>query len=276
MTAIRPLALAKQLAAIPFHFVQHQWKGVAVRKSEKHAYGPHPRQYLMFWMPPKGVPEQNSVVIFYHGGGWRFGWPNQFPTVAAWFLRRGFPVILPAYRLCPQFSYREMREDLNLAFLKSMDILQSKGWSSRKLLAAGMSAGATLAAHLAFNRNELIDLGATSEQFSGFLSFGGPLDLNKLPDVKQLRDFAGGPSGSDAFVAANPISWLTDSEPLPILLLHGTKDAIVPFSSSESFYEKYSGQKELYPILNGSHLDSLGFALNDHTAAVVDHWLHEL
>jgi acetyl esterase/lipase len=93
MTAIRPLALAKQLAAIPFHFVQHQRKGVAAFKPEKHAFGPHRRQYLTFWMPPKGVPEQNSVVIFYHGGGWRFGWPNQFPTVANWFLRRGFPVI---------------------------------------------------------------------------------------------------------------------------------------------------------------------------------------
>jgi hypothetical protein len=88
--------------------------------------------------------------------------------------------------------------------------------------------------------------------------------------VKPLRDFAGGPSGSDAFVAANPIYWLTDHDPLLILLLHGTNDAIVPFSSSESFFEKYSGQKKLYPILNGSHLDSLGFALDDHTAEVVD------
>ena len=43
MTAIRPLALAKQLAAIPFHFVQHQWKGIAASKPEKHTFGPHSR-----------------------------------------------------------------------------------------------------------------------------------------------------------------------------------------------------------------------------------------
>jgi alpha-beta hydrolase superfamily lysophospholipase len=241
MTVIRPLALAKQLAAIPFHFVQHQWKGIAASKPEKHVFGPHSRQYLMFWMPPEGVPEHHSVVIFYHGGGWRLGWPDQFPTIADWFLRRGFPVIMPAYRLCPQFSYPEMREDLNLALQKSIDLIHAKGLSSRKLLAAGMSAGATLAAHLAFNRNELADICMTSNHFSGFLSFGGPLDLNQLPDVKQLRNFAGGPSGSDAFKAANPITWLTPYEHLPVLLLHGTDDAIVPFSSSESFYEKYSG-----------------------------------
>jgi predicted esterase len=134
-----------------------------------------------------------------------------------------------------------MREDLNLALQKSIDLIHAKGLSSRKLLAAGMSAGATLAAHLAFNRNELADICMTSNHFSGFLSFGGPLDLNQLPDVKQLRNFAGGPSGSDAFKAANPITWLTPYEHLPVLLLHGTDDAIVPFSSSESFYEKYSG-----------------------------------
>lgn len=277
MTAIRPFALAKQLAAIPFHFVQHQWKGIAVSKPEKHSFGPHPRQYLMFWMPPPELPLQHSVVIFYHGGGWRFGWPDQFPTVADWFLRQGFPVVMPAYRLCPKFAYPEIREDLNLALGKTLELLKTNGLGSKKLISAGMSAGATLAAHLAFNRNELAEFCMTQNYFSGFLSFGGPLDLNKLPDVVQLRGFTKGASGSEAFEAANPITWLTTHEHLPILLVHGTDDAIVPFSSSERFYETYSGPKFLYPVHKGSHLDSLGFALNDYsTAKVVRQWLNGL
>ncbi len=276
-TRIRPIALAKQLTAIPLHFVKHQWKGMAVSSPEKHPFGPHWRQYLLFWMPPESVPLQHSVVVFYHGGGWRLGWPDQFPTVADWFLQRGYPVVMPAYRLLPKYKYPAMRDDLNLALGKIIALMEEKGLHSKRLLLGGMSAGATLAAHLAFNRNELADFCMTSNYFSGFLSFGGPLDLNRMPNVMQVRGFANGKFGSEAFKAANPISWLTEYEHLPILLVHGTDDAIVPFASSESFYTQYSGPKILHPIPGGSHLDSLGFALNDVVCSkLVEDWLSKL
>ncbi|MDO8366888.1 MAG: alpha/beta hydrolase [Saprospiraceae bacterium] len=277
MASIRPLSLARQIAAVPFHFVQHQWKSAAVSKAEKHTFGPHPRQYLMFWMPPPGAPEQHSVVVYYHGGGWRLGWPDQFPTVAEWFLRRGFPVVMPAYRLSPGFAYPAMREDLNLALGKILELMEANGLQKKKLLIGGMSAGATLAAHLAFNRNELADFCMTPNYFSGFISMAGPLDLSQLPNLVPLRRYAGGPPGSEAFRAADPMTWLTESDHLPILLIHGTDDAIVPLASSERFFEKYSGPKTLHLIPGGSHLDSLGFALNDQaTAGVLQQWLAEL
>jgi len=123
----------------------------------------------------------------------------------------------------------------------------------------------------------LATLNCSQELFSGFLSFAGPLDLDQLPDVRPLRGFTGGPSGSAAFKAANPMTWMNEVEHLPTLLLHGTDDAIVPFSSSSSFFERYPGPKTLYPIPGASHLDSLGFALNDRAAsAVVEQWLLKL
>lgn len=277
MTNIRPLALAKQIAAVPFHFARHQWAHRKVSKPEKHSFGTHPRQYLMFWLPPANVPRQHSVVVFYHGGGWRLGWPDQFPTVAEWFLRRGFPIAIPSYRLRPHYAYPDMREDINLAMKMTLGLMEDRGLGRKKLLISGMSAGATLAAHLAFNRNELADLGMTSNYFSGFLSFGGPLDLEQMPDVAQVRGFAGGSPGSEAFQSANPTTWLRDDEHLPVLLVHGTRDAIVPFSCSDSFLKKYSGPKTIHTLPGGSHLDSLGFALNDHsTSVVVEKWLESL
>lgn len=277
MASIRPLALAKQIAAVPFHFVHHQWKHEAVSKPEKHRFGAHSRQYLMFWMPPKDVPEQDSIVVFYHGGGWRLGWPDQFPTVADWFLRRGYPVVMPAYRLLPRYNFPDMREDLNLALSKLLELMEINGLSQKKLLIAGMSAGATLAAHLVFDRHELAKFGKTPEHFSGFLSFGGPLDLNQMPNVAQVRNFVGGTFGSEAFRRANPFSLLTQDEYLPALFVHGTDDAIVPFESSAHFYRAYRGPKVLSPIPNGSHLDSLRFALDDlETAATVEQWLGDL
>jgi acetyl esterase/lipase len=277
MAEIRPFDLLKQVAAVPFHFVRHQWKYKAISKPERFYFGRHPRQYLMFWMPPKGTPTKASIVVFYHGGGWRLGWPDQFPTVADWFLRRGFPVIMPAYRLLPRYAFPEMREDLSLAFGKTLELLKARGLDNLKVLPAGMSAGATLAAHLAFNPQVLQEFAPGNKRFSGFLSFGGPLDLNEMPDVGQLRRFVRGTFGSPAFESANPIRYLQGSEKYPVLLVHGTADAIVPFESSARFYEKYPGPKSLFPIPGGSHLDSLGFALHDNeTSDVVENWLLKL
>lgn len=276
MEKMRPLALAKQVMAIPYHFVRHQWAHYPVSKPEKYSFGPHPRQHLLFWNPPKGAPEKQSIIVFYHGGGWRLGWPDQFPTIADWFLRLGYPVVMPAYRLSPKFAYPDMREDMNLAISQTIDLIASKRMPQTKILSAGMSAGATLAAHLAFNRSELTQLGLSQALFSGFLSIAGPLDLETLPDVAALRGFTRGRPGTSAFKMANPIHLIHESDTMPILLLHGNDDAIVPHSSSERFFQRYPGPKSLHLIPGGSHLDSLNFVIGDHSVArLIQDWLEK-
>lgn len=277
MTKIRHWALAKQVAAIPFHFLRHQWKHDALSKPEKYSFGRHWRQYLMFWTPPENIERNETVIVFYHGGGWRLGWPDQFPTLADWFLRRGYVVAMPAYRLLPLYKHPAMREDLNLAIHKILELLEWCGFSKYRIVVAGMSAGATLAAHLAFNRRELVNIGIDQARFAGFASFGGPLDLEKMPLFGPVRWYAGGIPGSDAFASANPMSWLQSSENLPLLIVHGTDDAIVPVSSSINFFDRYPGPKTFYAMKGGSHLDSLAFALNNAAAsAAVEQWLSEL
>lgn len=276
MEKMRPLALAKQVMAIPYHFVRHQWAHAPVARPEKHFFGPHPRQHLLFWHPPKGLPERQSVIVFYHGGGWRLGWPDQFPTIADWFLRLGYPVVMPAYRLSPKFAYPDMREDMNLALSKTVELMVAKRMPQRKILSGGMSAGATLAAHLAFNRDELDKIGLSQALFSGFLSLAGPLDLDTLPDVAPLRGFTGARPGTAAFQAANPMSWISEPHSMPILLIHGNDDAIVAPSSSERFFQRYQGPKSLHLLPGGSHLDSLNFVISDPSVdQVIRVWLEK-
>lgn len=275
---IRPFALAKQLSAVPFHFLRHQWRKKSVGVVEKHQFGPHPRQYLLLWMPPGDVLLQQHIVVFYHGGGWRLGWPDQFPTLADWFLTRGYPVIMPGYRLRPRFSFPEMREDLALTLQKIMALREERAaFEGCKLLIGGMSAGGTLAAHMLFNRSTLAEEIMQRGLFSGFISLAGPLDLDKLPNVAPLRGFAGGPHGSAPFKAANPITHLNGQEQLPMILVHGTDDAIVPYLSSVSFFERYQGPKTFHTVEGGSHLDALNFALDDLQASnALELWLKAL
>lgn len=207
--------------------------------------------------------------MLYHGGGWRVGWPGLHPTLAEFFLREGFPVVMPAYRLAPFAWHQQMREDLNLALAKTLSLLKEKDLEDKKLLVGGMSAGGTLAAHLVFDKAELKKMGLDQNLFSGFLSIAGPLDLDQMPDFRAVRHYAGGKPGSAAFKAANPIQHLVGDEKTSALLMHGTTDAIVPFACSQSFFEKYAGHKALHSMLGKTHLDSIRFATDDVDAATL-------
>ena len=268
------LSFVSQLAEIPFQLLHHLRASKPLARPEKHRFGPGWRQYLLMWLPPDEVPQKNSVLMLYHGGGWRVGQPGLHPTIAEFFLREGFPVVMPAYRLVPFAAYPQMREDLNLALAKTLSLLKEKGLGDKKLLLGGMSAGAALAAHLAFDRPALAASGIGQDLLSGFLAFAGPLDLDQMPHFRTIRQYAGGKPGSAAFRSANPVRHLVGDEKLPALLLHGTADAIVPYACSQSFWEKYAGPKVLHPMPGKTHLDSIRFATDDvEAAAVLRQWL---
>jgi dipeptidyl aminopeptidase/acylaminoacyl peptidase len=242
------LALAGQLAEIPFQLAHHLRASKPLTRPEKHWFGSRWRQYSLLWLPPEGAAQRNSVVVLYHGGGWRVGWPGLHPTIAEFFLREGFPVIMPAYRLAPFAWHKQMREDLNLALVKTLNLLKEKNLEGKKLLVGGMSAGA----------------------------LAGPLDLDQMPDFRAVRNYAGGKPGTAVFQAANPVNYLEGDENIPALLIHGTGDAIVPFACSQSFFEKYAGEKQLHPLPRKTHLDVIRFATDDYAAAeVLKSWLED-
>lgn len=270
------LALAGQLAEIPFQLVHHLRASKPLVRPEKHRFGPAWRQYLLLWLPPEDIPQKNSAVMLWHGGGWRVGWPGLHPTLEEFFLREGFPVVMPAYRLAPFAWHKHMREDLNLALDLTLTLLKERNLGDKKLLVGGISAGGTLAAHLVFDRDELKKQGLAQDIFSGFISFAGPLDLDRMPHFRAVRNYAGGKPGSMAWHTANPVRYLMAGETIPTLLIHGTTDAIVPFACSSSFYERYTGPKILHSLPGKTHLDSMRFATDDAaTAELLHDWLKD-
>lgn len=268
------LQLGRQLVEIPFQMAHHLLAARPVAPSVKIRFGRAWRQYMLCWEPPDADVAGRSIVVLYHGGGWRLGWPGLFPTLAAFFLQQGFPVVMPAYRLAPLASYRHMREDLSLAVLKTLEWGRSKGWGDRKLLVGGVSAGATLAAHLVFDRQALEKIGLDQRVFSGYFSIAGPLDLDRMPDFRAIRSYAGGKPGSQAFSDANPVHYLQAQEIMPMLMMHSPDDAIVPYESASAFYQKYTGPKSEIVLKGKTHLGSMRFATDDlDTAAVFKTWL---
>lgn len=86
-----------------------------------------------------------GVLVYYHGGGWVIGTPDQFDTLARRLAAHtGCTVVLPDYRLAPENVYPAAAND-------AWDVLTwaAQRFPSRPLLVGGDSAGGNLAAIVA-------------------------------------------------------------------------------------------------------------------------------
>ena len=64
------------------------------------AYGDHPQQRLLAYRPAgSGAAASLPVLVFFHGGGWHSGRPEDYAFVARNFAPEGFVVVNAGYRL---------------------------------------------------------------------------------------------------------------------------------------------------------------------------------
>jgi acetyl esterase/lipase len=268
-----PLA---ELSTIPGRVRDMYWREPVVSVQHRVAFGADRRQYLLYFEPPAHIPRKDKWLMFYHGGGWYLGRPAMFPQVIDFFVNLGYPVVLPAYRLCPKYNFTHMREDLNGALKTTLRLMEETTEGPQKIVIGGMSAGANLAAHLVFNTEILKEM-EVDYPFAGFLSCGGPLDLNFLPDTFIVRTFTGGKYGSQAFRQANPVELLSSDSPvLPALFISGTNDTIVPPRANYSFYQKYASVAPAvwHELPDQQHLDAIRWIHDDNdTASKIRDWL---
>ncbi len=223
---------------------------------EKYSFGSHYRQYLVLFLPKHREVTQKEVILYFHGGGWTFGNPMMFRCNAQFFVDLGYVVVMPTYRRLPFYRAPDMHKDTILALKKTMTILKSKGLGDKKIIIAGLSSGAHLAALLAFNHTNHLDFDFPKERLAGVMLFGAPLDLSKMAMTPVLWRLAGN-HNRDLFQKSNPVIFLTKSESTPVLLIHGTKDGLVNYKSALSFAEKYRAKLlTFHTIENGTHLDA--------------------
>lgn len=236
-------------------------------RREKIRYGDHHRQYCYLLKSEAHFNPELPVIVYFHGGGWQYGSPENFEANAQPFLKRGHLVFLPSYRRRPNYDYYDMREDLDQILLLLAKHSKAEGISEPGYIFGGMSAGGNLAAHLALNREALRRAGWAPEQVRGLFTFGSVLDLHKMPDNFVLDQFAG-PRDGQKFYDANPINYIDAETKCPFFCLHGSKDGMVPLACSISFAEKMQeragGKVKLIVQPNGSHLDSVEWAHRDN------------
>lgn len=271
--------LLQEFIALPYFWFKVWDSPRDQMRVSKHSYGQHSRQYLLCCEPLEGASNSEEVVVYYHGGGWMLGTPEKFQSNAQFFVDRGYTVFVPSYRRIPFFSYPAINEDLEASLLLIEELKIKKKLPAARLLVGGMSAGANLAALIAFDRKRLARLKLSDHLISGAFLFGAPLDLEGMYASLPLYWFAG-KKNSEQFKQANPAFHLLEKESLPICCIHGDKDGMVPVAAATQFIEKikpiHSGVLHFKILDNSSHIDSASWVHSDNAVRQsLIQWLDE-
>jgi acetyl esterase/lipase len=206
------------------------------------------------------------VVIWLHGGGWRFGDRRLAPDLASFSRHSGLAVVSIDYRLSDEARFPAPVEDVKTAVRWVRSVASRFGFDERNIGLWGSSAGAHLAACAALSsENEFL-----SDEHPGYssavravLDGYGPTNLGRIDEHRSSVRPAGNdaesilvggvlPAGdpgsfesrligaplSDApqlVQLADPVHYVHSASP-PFLILHGLADTLIPAEQSRYLF----------------------------------------
>ncbi len=258
--------ILKEIKKMPKHAQNVRQSYRQVLPHQKIAYGAHRQQYLCYFKSDR-IDASKPLVVFYHGGSWLLGKPEMFTNRAQVFVEQGYPVVMPTHRKLPFHRYFSMREDMILVLQAVQKLLSSTGDPDRKIVLAGMSSGGNLAALSFFDPSIAAEAGFNTDQIIAGFFCGAPLNLAGMPDSIVIRGYAD-EQHTDMFQQASPINFLSATSPAkPVLVVHGSEDGLVAYSSILAFKERLravsSTDLTFCTLPDGTHIDSVRWAVQD-------------
>ena len=190
-------------------------------------YGEHPRQRLEVFLPGGTATATRPVVVFFHGGSWSRGKPEDYRFVGHALARAGFVAVLAGYRLYPDVRFPDFVADAAAAIAWSHTHAGDWCGDAGRLFVAGHSAGAHVAMLVALDQRWLGTADAAGA-IRGAIGLSGPYDFLPL-DSSLLRAIFG---AALPLSDTQPVRFVSAAAP-PVLLVHGRGDAIVRPGNSE-------------------------------------------
>lgn len=196
------------------------------------SYGEGQRRKLDIYTPPKDGGGQRSVIVFFYGGGYQEGSKNDYRFVADRFVREGYIVAIPDYRVYPQVKFPNFVEDAAAALTYIQKNIGSYGGNPHEIYLSGHSAGAHIGALLAADERYLQQAGADMPAIRAFAGLAGPYDF--VPEEEIYKKIFGPPEN---YPNMQVTSFINGDEP-PMLLLHGAQDKTVYTSNLEKLKKR--------------------------------------
>jgi acetyl esterase/lipase len=189
------------------------------------AYGDGAQRRLDVYRPRAAPAGPAPVVIFVHGGRWRFGAKGDYLFVGQALAAAGLVAVIPDHRHFPEATWRGPIDDAEAATRWAFREAGRFGGDPGRVFLAGHSSGAHAAAMVAVDPGRLAGERAG---LRGLVGIAGPYDFlpARDPDVREV--FAGAESAE-----AQPVGVAGPGAP-PTLLLHGLDDEVVRPRNSEA------------------------------------------
>lgn len=192
------------------------------------AYGEGDRQRYDVYRPVGADGELLSgplpVVFFVHGGSWETGDKRLYRWVGQGIAEQGFIAVLPNYGLMPDRRFPGFVDDAARAVAHAREQLASWGGDTTRVVMMGHSAGAHIAALVAYDARYLAAYGLTPRVFSGFVGLSGPYDFVFDTELLQ-RTFSGTPAHERS---ALPVHFVTPQSPRTLLVMGRDDNTVKP------------------------------------------------
>ncbi|MCZ6642195.1 MAG: alpha/beta hydrolase [Gammaproteobacteria bacterium] len=202
-------------------------------------YAKAPQQYGELWLPESGGPF--PVVVFIHGGYWLNAFDITHTHAASTALTAaGYAVWSLEYRRIgdPGGGWPGTFDDISLGVDHLLELIDRYPLDISKVYLAGHSAGGHLALWAAGRESR----GKSTVTVAAVITLAGILDLEAYAfgnsscqrAVNQLM--GGSPQQwPERYRRASPLHRLPTN--VPVTLIQGTSDTIVPMSQAEAYYE---------------------------------------
>lgn len=235
---------------------------------------------LKLWIySPINKEIKTPAILFFFGGGFRNGSPEQFTFQARYFANRGIAGIVVDYRVNSRNNVKpiECLSDAKAAIQWVRKNAKDLNIDPNKIIASGGSAGGYLAAGSYFVDKKVVgNSDKTNEKPNAIILFNpGGMDMPEINENAFMMRF--GALRKDV----NLIDLIGINAP-PTLILHGDEDKTVDIATVRNFTKKMntSGHKcELKEYKNKPHgFFNFGRSNNGpfyHTLSVADNFLIE-
>ena len=248
---------------------------IEVKADLAYAATDNPRQKLDLFLPEKRATDKPlPLVAFIHGGGWRNGDKGSGLRRVAAFVESGeFVGASIGYRLSGEAIWPAQIHDCKAAIRWLRAHAKEFGFDPDRIAVMGSSAGGHLVAMLGTSgdvkklEGNLGQHKAISSRVNCVVDEFGPTNFLTMNDFPGKMDHLAEDSPESKLLGqqitkvpelvreASPITYVTKDDP-PILILHGTKDPLVPYQQSVVFAEalrKVGVTVTLQKIENGEH-----------------------
>ena len=228
---------------------------------------PNRSLYLDF-VRPKAGNGPFPLVVCIHGGGWSTGNRKQMRDYMLYMASAGYASACIEYRSTAEAKFPAQINDAAQAINYMIDRASEFKINTNKIALYGVSSGGHIALMLSGVQN---DIESKSLPFTRLhapvcatVSLAGPTDLSqKFPpylqgivdDLFSDADRKNAQAIAQDYLLASPITFIDAQDP-PMLLIHGTKDLIVPFEQAQeliSHCREKNATAELIPIEGGGH-----------------------